>query len=207
MLVRDSPPLWRAWSAPQPDKPHRRLTRGSLISNQRDVEGLVRAVARPVFQVFILFSVVLLAAYAVKRRVVATPGQADVGKDSGIFSRPVSVALLLSLLCLLLMATAAQPVIVGFIGLLLLAPILRVLAPVVAPAYRPLLFALGATFLLFQLCNLAGLSTVVRRGRHVLIGTVALVVVMRLARRGRLEYTRAKGRRAPLAVTGSARRW
>ena len=202
LLVRDSPPLWRAWSAPQPEDPHRRLTRSSLISDQRDVEGLVRAVARPTFQIFILFWVILLAAYAVKRRVAATPGQAGVGEDSGIFSRPVSVALLLSLLCLLLMVTASPPVIVGFIGLLLLAPILRVLVPIVAPAYRPLLFALGAIFLLFQFRNLAGLSTVVRRGGHVLIGIVALVVVTWLARRGRLEYTRAKGRRAPLAVTG-----
>jgi len=202
LLVRDSPPLWRAWSAPQPEDPLRRLTRGSLLSDRRDVEGLVQAVARPVFLIFILFWVILLAAYAVKRRLEAAPGQAVLGEGAGIFSRPVSVALLLSLLCLQLLAAAAPPVIVGFIGLLLLAPALRVLGPIVAPAYRPLLFAIGVIYLMFQFRNLAGLSTVVRRGGHVLIGGVALVVVTWLARRGRLEYTRAKGRRAPLAVMG-----
>ena len=198
LLARDSRPLWEGpgSQALEPSFSRsfdRSFTAASEFMNTHKVAA---------FNLLILYFLTLSVVLKV-RRYVARPAQFEVPAEaSQVFRRPFSVALLVSLV-----ATreyiASAPIGVAFVFyFLLLIPVLRVLAPLIEPKVRVLLYALSAFYALEGLHVLIQLPSFFRRALFALIVLIALVSFAWLASPSRISSLSLQRRNHRVFVIG-----
>ena len=143
LLEPDSPPLWEAALQKPSDQPLDHLVRLTFNQNLARTREFIKARRFNGLGILSLFLVVLAANFAIRHRI---PGwieeHPDVVMSIQPFQRPVSLALLLVSLVILPTMTAVPAQIRTLMIVLSLAPVLRLLAPLTKPVFRPLSYVL-----------------------------------------------------------------
>ena len=196
LLELDSRPLWEGLDSHAPS--FRR-------SFDRSFTTASEFVSTHKLALFSLAIVYLLALCGVlkTRRYLAPPSQPEVPTEaSRVFARPFSVALLVTLI-----GTgeymASAPIGIAFVFyLLLLIPVLRILAPLIEPKFRTLLYVLSVFYALEGLHLLVQLPPFSRRELFALIVLAALVIFGWLARPSQVSSLAMQGRNYRIFVIG-----
>ena len=198
LLELDSRPLWEGLDSQALQPSFRR-------SFDRSFTTASEFVSTHKLALFSLASVYLLALCGVlkTRRYLAPPSQPEVPTEaSRVFARPFSVALLVTLI-----GTgeylASAPIGIAFVFyLLLLIPVLRILAPLIEPKFRTLLYVLSIFYALEGLHLLIQLPPFSRRELFALIVLAALVIFGWLARPSQVSSLAMQGRNYRIFVIG-----
>ena len=198
LLEPDSPPLWKGL-----DSQAMELSFGR--SFERSFASASEFVSTHKLALFNLAVVYILGFFGVMkiRRYVASTGQPEVPAEAlKVFARPFSVALLVTLI-----GTreymASAPIGIAFVFyLLLLIPVLRVLAPLIEPKLRALLYALSVFYALEGLHLLVRLPPFFRRTLFALIVLTALVSFAWLTSPSRMRSLSTQGRNHRMLVIG-----
>jgi len=196
LLELDSRPLWEGLDS-------QALQPSFLRSFDRSFTTASEFVSTHKLALLSLASVYLLALCGLlkTRRYLAPPGEVPT-EASRVFGRPFSVALLVSLI-----GTgeymASAPIGIAFVFyLLLLIPVLRILAPLIEPKFRTLLYVLSVFYALEGLHLLVQLPPFSRRELFALIVLAALVIFGWLARPSRVRSLAMQGRNYRFFVIG-----
>ncbi len=143
LLDPDSPPLWKVASQEPSDRSFDHLVRLSFNRNLARTREFFEARRYIGLGILSLFLVALAAIFAIRQQI---PGwiekHPDAVKSIQPFQRPVSLALLTVLMVILPMMTTVPAQIRTLVILLFLAPVLRLLVPLIKPVFRPLLYVL-----------------------------------------------------------------
>ncbi len=181
----DSPPLWRAFN---------RVTdiadggvRETLARNLESLRGFVAARSGSALILLLGFVLALVGARALSRRVSTWTAEDPVlGTAVHVFRRPISMAFLVAILIAPLLYPLAPAIATDIVGLLLVIPILRLLPPIMASTFRPLLFSLAVFYLTDRMRDLIAALPVAERLLFTAETAAAAVVIVALLHPSRL---------------------
>ena len=198
LLEADSRPLWEGLDSQAMEPSFRNSFDRSFASAREFVNTHELAL-------FNLAVVYILALFGVMkiRRYVARPGQPEIPAEAlQVFARPFSVAVLVTLIGTR-EAIASAPICIAFVFyLLLLIPVLRILALLIEPKLRALLYALSVFYALEGLHLLVRLPPFLRRALFALIVLSALVSFAWLASPSRMRSLSMQGRSHRMLIIG-----
>ena len=198
LLELDSPPLWEGLQS-QALEP---AFRGSFDRSFTTASEFISTHKLALFYFAIVY-VLALFGILKTRRYVAAPGQPEVSTEaSQVFGRPLSAALLVTLIGAGEYMASAPIGIAFVIYLLLLIPVLRILAPLTEPPLRTLLYALSVFYALEGLHLIVQLPPYFRRALFALIVLAALVVGGWLARPSRVRSLTMPARNHRIILIG-----
>lgn len=143
LLEPDSPPLWEAALQKPSDQHLDHLVRLTFNRNLARTREFIKARRFNCLGILALFLVALAANFAIRHRI---PGwieeHPDVAMSIRPFQRPGSLAILMVLMVILPMMTAVPAQIRALVIVLSLAPVLRLLAPLIKPVFHLLSYVL-----------------------------------------------------------------
>jgi potassium-dependent mechanosensitive channel len=174
LLEADSRPLWEAGSAGELNQVqvpalHRSFERSLGTSGE-----YLRTNNSTVFVVLASYLLALLGAYKLRHYVARAARPETPPEALHILDKPFAVALLVALIGTGEFVASAPIGIAFFFYLLYLIPVLRLLAPMIQPRLRTLLYVLSAFYVAEGLYLLVQLSPWVKRGLYALIVAAAL---------------------------------
>ena len=194
LMVAERAPLWKIESEWE------RMTlpagglAGLLFGQLSDAIAFVRAHLL-VLGLFVFFlGVILVVAFLLSRRVVQwTQDHPHFEEAASFLKRPVSLALLITLVAVLVLFAGKAPrLILSLSAILLLLPLLRLLPPLIHPAARPPLFALAALYVFDSLRNLFLVIPILDRLSFLFTDLVAITIALWLLRTARIRRLRAE---------------
>ncbi len=194
LMVAERVPLWRIaaeWERME-------LPAGGIrgLLSQQLSDGLEFVQAHPLgLGLFIFFFFIVLVVASLLSRKVAqwTQDHPNFAEATHFLKRPVSLALLITLVPFLIFFTAHTPrLITAVAALLLLVPVLRLLPPLVHPAARPLLFVLTGFYILDIIRSLLLPIPLLSRLSFVFADVVAIVILAWLFRPARIRTSHAE---------------
>jgi len=197
LLEADSRPLWEAGSGPELNQMqvpaiHRTFERSLGTSGE-----YLRTNNSTVFGILASYLIALLGAYKL-RRYVARAGRPETPPEAlQVLETPFSLALVVALIGTGELVASAPIGIALFFYLLYLIPVLRLLAPMLQPRLRTLLYVLSTFYAVEGLYLLVQLSPWIKRGLYAVIVSAALAAFGWFGRPLQLQ---------PLLTT-SLRRW
>jgi potassium efflux system protein len=175
LLVRDSPTLWGAWSATGSSDTFGKLLHESMSREVKSSKVFSQANASILVAFLVILVLTLFGTLALKHRVSGwTEPQAQV------FQRPGSLALLVALLVCFLLVPAAPVSVVTLAGLLFLIPLLRLLPPLIKPAYRLPLYWLLAFCMAVEIQRLVEAAPYLERTVQAVVVAGAIVLLFQL---------------------------
>ena len=147
LLEPDSPPIWEGWR-PEGDSEG---VRERLVADwNRDgaaLEKFLETRSSSVVQLLLLLVAVWVGTVMLGRRLDSWTDEDDeLRQQAQVFHRPVSVALLLSLLMSPYIFPLAPGILFDLLGALMLIPAIRLLAPLVNASLRPLIYGLAVFY-------------------------------------------------------------
>ena len=186
LLATDAPPLWPSISAPETGSFREQFHRAWDRDRQGFEEFLVEYGHRVPFQaaLFVALACVLFVLRGRSRGWEAKAEDDSQRTALRVFSRPVSAALLVTVLLTRAFYPYAPPVVYDANGLLGLVPLLLLIPRLVYARLRPAVYGLGGLFALQQLRELAPPQTLLERLMLLALSGLALAValwVLRLA--------------------------
>ena len=136
-----------------------------------------------------LFFLILIVASLLSRKVAQwTQDHPNFQEATHFLKRPVSLALLITLvLSLIFFATNAPRLLRGFEALLLLIPVLRLLPRLIHPAARPVLFTVAVFYIFDSVLSLFLAVPLVDRLAFLVLDIVAFIVLIWLLRLARVR--------------------
>ena len=196
LLEPDSRPLWEGLDSQAMEPSFGNSFERSFASARE----FVNAHKLALFNLAVVYILALFGVMKIKRY-VARPGQPEVPAEAlQVFARPLSVALLVTLVGTReYMASAPIGIAFGFY-LLLLIPVLRVLAPLIEPKLRALIYTLSVFYALEGLHLLVRLPPFFRRTLFALIVFTALVSFAWLTSPSRMRSLSMQGRKHRMLV-------
>jgi small-conductance mechanosensitive channel len=203
LLEPDSPPIWQGWR-PVGDVAG---VRERLSADwQRDLASLGKF-AKDRATGLVQFGLVLLAIFLgtvmLGRRLSSwIEDDEELRRAAEVFHRPVSVALLASLLASPYFFPLAPGIFTDLLGALLLIPAIRLLAPLVKPAMRPIVYGLAIFYTSSQVRVMLDATPVASRLLFTLELFVAIGAFVWVLRPSRLLHVEADDR--PPAIIGKA---
>ena len=194
LTVAERVPLWKIQSEWE------RMTlpagglAGLLFGQLSDAIAFVRARILVLGLFGFFFGVVLIGAFLLSRRVAQwTQDHPHFEEAASFLKRPVSLALLITLVAVLLLFAENAPRLILSLGaILLLLPLLRLLPPLIHPAARPPLFALAGFYVFDSLRNLFLVIPVLDRLSFLFADLVAIAIALWLLRTARIRRLRAE---------------
>jgi potassium-dependent mechanosensitive channel len=189
LMVAERVPLWRiAVEWERMELPAGGIT--GLLSRQL-ADGVEFVQTHPFgLGLFIFFFFIVLVVASLLSRKVAqwTQDHPSFSEATHFLKRPMSLALLITLVPFLIFFTANTPRLISAVAaLLLLVPVLRLLPPLVHPAARPSLFVLAGFYFLDIVRNLLLPIPLLSRLSFVFSDIVAIAVVAWLFRSARIR--------------------
>ncbi|UCD25362.1 MAG: hypothetical protein JSW51_05455, partial [Gemmatimonadota bacterium] len=193
ILVPESQPLWKAWAA-RADS----VTPGEHLRSEwdRNTEQMAEFFATRVQQLlaqFGLFVVLVALMFAIRRSGRAWEDDEEMKASFHILSRPIAVAMALTLLCTRLFLPRAPAVVFDLTAMLWLIPTLRLLPGILQPAMRLPAYGLMGLFALAEIEDLVSGFAITSR--------LVLLVVTMLALAG-IVFTIRSGHGVRLPGTG-----
>jgi small-conductance mechanosensitive channel len=186
ILSADSPPLWQALFAPDDSLDVGQYLRGSWEDNKASLSEFARSNLQQILAHLVLFLVIAVALYGVKRSSKSWATDDDALKASTyILSRPVATAAVLALLSTRLIHPRAPTVVFDLAGFLWLIPILRLVPGVLKPSMRTSAYSLMGLFALAQIEDLLS--------EHALTSRIVLLLLTGLALAGLAWVLRSGG--------------
>ena len=159
-------------------------------------DGLDFVQAHPVglaFFIFVFFVVLVVASLLARKVAEWTQDHPSFAEATHFLKRPVSLALLITLVPFLVFFTANTPRLINTLAaLLLLVPVLRLLPRLLHPGARPLLFVLSAFYVLNIIRNLLLSIPLLTRLSLLFSDVAAIVVLAWLFRPARIRRSRAE---------------
>jgi potassium-dependent mechanosensitive channel len=159
-------------------------------------DGLDFVQAHPVglaFFIFFFFVVLVVASLLTRKVAQWTQDHPSFAEATHFLKRPVSLALLITLVPFLVFFTANTPRLINTLAaLLLLVPVLRLLPRLLHPGARPLLFVLSAFYVLNIIRNLLLSIPLLTRLSLLFSDVAAIVVLAWLFRPARIRRSRAE---------------
>ena len=191
----DAAPLWVALSRETPE-PEGRVLQRSLAAGWHELRDFAEKRRGAFGLLGASFVGAVALAETLRRRIRKRGPKAEAGRAMAIFERPVSVAVLITVV----IAGFAVPFAPGsfwdVVGVLLLVPILRVLTPVLPEAGMPALWILAAFYLVDRARDLIAGGPTVERVLFVCEMAAAAGIALSLLRPARLlSLPRAAGLR------------
>jgi potassium efflux system protein len=200
LLAADNPPLWEARLPRQLDQAVGPAFHGSFDRSFTMAQGFLRAHKLAVLALVGSYLLVLLAVFKLSQYVAHETAPEPLTEPVPVLNRPFSVALLLTLIGTGTFVSSAPVGIAIVFYLLYLIPILRVLAPLIEPRLRIILYVLASLYALEGMYLLVQLPPLVRRELYVLLSLVALISLSWLARPSKLLQATAKRRSQRMLV-------
>lgn len=201
LLVADSPPLWEArWLRPL-DQSLGPNFRRSFDRSFAAATEFSRAHALAIFALAVSYLLVLLLLFKLRRYIDQTRLEVPAGA-AHVVSRPFSVALLLTLIGGGRFMTSAPIGFAFLFYLLYLVPVLRILAPLIEPRLRILLYVLGVLYGLEGVYLLVQLPLLFRRELYALLVFTALITFGWLARPSAIPQVSTKLRSKRILMIG-----
>ncbi len=200
LLDPDSPPLWDAASIKPADRSFDRMVRLSFNRNLARTLEFIKGRRYTGLGVLSLFLIALASGIAIRHRIrgwvkehpeIATPIQP--------LQRPVSLAVLTVLMILLPMMATFPAQIRTLVILLSLAPVVRLIAPLIRPGFRPLLYVLVVFGMTSWLLESVVTSPELKRWGLAVLSIAVIAIVLWLTRRVRREL-RSSDRKARLVI-------
>jgi potassium efflux system protein len=190
LMVADRVPLWKIQSEWQ----GMTLPAGLLFDQLADAVAFVRARILLFALCGLFFGFVLVVAFLLSRKVAEwTQDHPHFEEAASFLTRPVSLALLITLAAaLLLFANHAPRLIVSLTAILLLFPLLRLLPPLIHRAARPPLFALAALYVFDSLRSLFLVVPILDRLSFLFADLVAIAIALWLLRTAHHRRLRAE---------------
>jgi len=202
LLERDSHPLWEARELRKTDQPMIMLFYRSFDRELTNAAGYLRATTVRMFVILFLFVLGLIAAFKLKRY-VSDPTRPGVSREAvEIFSRPISVALLVAVLGVTGQIAYVPNDLSIVVYLLCLILALRLLPPLLEPGFHPFLFTLAAFNLLEGVRVLIPFPPVLKRELSAIAVLAAIVIFVWLGRPNRLRQIKMSGRSLKALVVG-----
>ena len=193
LLVADGPPLWEARGLRQLDQGLGTSLRRSFDRSFATTTEFLQAHALAIFALAVSYLLVLLLVFKLRRYIDNTPLEIPV-EATCVMSRPFSVALLLTLIGTGRFVASAPIGIAFLFYLLYLVPVLRILAPLIEPKLRILLYVLAALYGLEGVYLLVQLPLLFRRELYALLVFAALISFGWLARPSAVLQISKQGR-------------
>lgn len=181
LLVADNPPLWEARGLRQLDQSLGSTFRRSFDRSFATTREFSRAHTLTILAVTVSYILVVLLVFKLRRYIDKTPLEVPV-EAARVMSRPFSVALLLTLIGTGRLFASAPIGIAFLFYLLYLVPVLRILAPLIEPELRILLYIQAALYGLEGIYLLVQLPLLFRRELYALLVFTALISFGWLAR-------------------------
>lgn len=188
LFVADNPPLWEARKLRQLDQGLGSTFRRSIDRSFATNMEFSRAHMLAIFALAVSYLLVLLLVFKLRRYIDKTPLEVPV-EAARAMSRPFSVALLLTLIGTGRLVASAPIGIASLFYLLYLVPVLRILAPMIEPKLRTLLYVMAALYGLEGIYLLVQLPLLFRRELYALLVFTAVVSFGWLARPSALQVT------------------
>jgi potassium-dependent mechanosensitive channel len=201
LLDPDSPPLWVVASIMPSDQSFDHLVRLSFNRNLTRTLEFIKSRRYTGLGVLSLFLIALAICFAIRHRIRGwVKEHPDVVTPIQPFQHPVSLAAL-TVLMILLPAMVPVPVQIRTLVILLsLAPVVRLLAPLIRPGFRPFLYVLIVFGMTAWLWESVVTSPEMKRWGLVVLSITAIAIVLWLIRRVRREI-RSSDRKARLVLT------
>ncbi|MGI9591779.1 MAG: mechanosensitive ion channel family protein, partial [Myxococcota bacterium] len=191
LLEPDSPPIWEGW---RPEGDAKGVLERLKLDWERDLAALRRFVTTSgpaVFQFVLILLAILFGTVMIGRRLDAwTEEDDELRQTARVFHRPVSVALLASVLASPYFFPLAPGIVFDLMGALLLIPAIRLLAPLVNRAFRPVVYALAIFYFTSQLRVMLDAAPVASRllfSLELIVAVGALAWLLRPARLAKIE--------------------
>ncbi|MCZ6782310.1 MAG: mechanosensitive ion channel, partial [Proteobacteria bacterium] len=187
LLVAEAEPLWRDL------RRHDLGTHGgavleSIRMDLRNLRGFAASNGPRLLLDLVIFILLLNAAFALRRRVAQwTEDDPQLGRAAVMLGRPVSLALLVSLLVFPSLHAFSPSVTDDIVSVLLLVPLLRVLPPLFERTFRPLLYVVGGLFLISRARDLIDAAPVGEQLLYAAQLVVSIAIVAWLMRPARLR--------------------
>jgi small-conductance mechanosensitive channel len=199
LIVADRAPLWEVMTEWQrigltPDQV------AALLSRQvADALEFLRSHLLGLGLTVGFFFLILIVASLLSRKVAQwTQDHPNFAEATHFLQRPVSLALLITLVLSLVFFTANAPRLLrGLEALLLLIPVVRLLPPLIHPAARPVLYTVVVFYILDSVRDLFLAIPLVDRLTFLVLDIVAIIVLMSL-----LKVARVRGLSAETAAPG-----
>jgi potassium efflux system protein len=200
LLEPDSPPLWEAASIKPFDQSFDHLLRLSFNRNFARTLAFIKASRYTGLGVMSLFLIALAICFAIRRRIPDwMKKHPDVLTPIQPFQRPVSLAAL-TILMILLPTMVPVPVQIRTLLILLsLAPVVRLLGPMIRPGFHPFLYVLIVFGMTAWLSESVVTSPGLKRWGLVVLSIAAIAIALWLARRVGREL-RSSDRKARLVI-------
>jgi potassium-dependent mechanosensitive channel len=188
LLDPDSPPLWEAAAITASAQSINHMIRLSFNRNLARTREFIKARRYTGLGILSLFLAALAICFTIRHQI---PGWMKRHPDfiSPIypFQRPISLAILIVLMVLLPMMVSTPAQIRTMMVLLSLVPVMRLLAPLIRPGFRPLLYVLIVFGVTSWLWESAVASSELKRWGLVVLSIAVIAIVLWLTRRARRE--------------------
>lgn len=201
LLVADNPPLWEASGFRQLDQSWGTTFRRSFDRSFATTTEFSRTHRIAVFVLAVSYLLVLLLVFKLRRYIDKTRLEVS-AEPVLVMSRPFSVALLVTLIGTGRFIASAPIGIAFLFYLLYLVPVLRILAPLIEPKLRILLYILAALYGLEGAYLLVQLPLLFRRELYALLVFTALISFGWLARPSSILQVTAQGRSRGMLMIG-----
>jgi potassium-dependent mechanosensitive channel len=194
LMVADREPLWKIQSEWERMSLPAGGLAGLLSGQLTDAIAFASAHLLVLGLCVFLFAGVLVVAILLSRKVAQWTQDHPHYEEAALFlKRPVSLALLITLMAvLLLFADNAPRLILSLIAILLLLPLLRLLPSLIHPAARPALLALAGLYIFDSLRNLFLVIPILDRLSFLFTDLVAILIALWLLRTARIRRLRAE---------------
>lgn len=198
---RDSPPLWE-WSARrQVDQSLDALLSRALKQNVIRSQDFFKTRRRGLWMIFAAFLASLAINFSIRRRILRrAETEPDLNAAATLFRRPLSLALLVTLILAMLGASNLPILVRNLLTLLFVIPVLRFLPPLIKPVFRPLLYLLVTFGMAAGLWEMIGVSLLVRREVTVGLCLAAVALGAWLIRPSRLRRLQPPGEKSSPAI-------
>jgi potassium efflux system protein len=200
LLVPDSPPLWDVASIKPSDQSFDHIVRLAFRRNWTHTLEFIKARRYTGLGILSLFLIALAICFAIRHRIRGWMKEhPDVLTPIQPFQRPVSLAAL-TVLMILLPTMIPFPVQIRTLMILLsLAPVMRLLAPMIRPGFRPFLYVLVVFGMTAWLWESTVTSPELKRWGLAVLSITVIAIVLWLTRRVRREF-RSSDRKARLVI-------
>jgi potassium efflux system protein len=194
LMVAERVPLWRIQSEWQRMALPAGGFAGLLFGQLSDAIEFARANVLVLGLFVFLFAAVLVVAILLSRKASQWTQDHPYYKEAALFlKRPVSLALLITLMAVLLLFGGHAPrLILSFIAILLLLPLLRLLPPLIDRAARPPLFALAGLYVFDSVRSFFLVIPVLDRLSFLFADLVGIAIALWVLRTARIRRLRAE---------------
>ncbi|MDJ0849873.1 MAG: mechanosensitive ion channel [Myxococcota bacterium] len=163
LFFPDGDPLWAAFASDSTAGSMPSRVSEDLQENWRRVVAYLSEAGRELVPLAFLFLVALGIAYIARRRIRELGETHELHGSAAIFERPVSIAILVTLLLFAWAFRDAPTAVLQLVGLALVFPMLRLGATLVATAFRPILFIIGGFYLADGVRDLLASQALIQR--------------------------------------------